>query len=261
MVPAAGSNPWRVFQQGTLLLELWLPADIGLDVVFEKIQDALLGRGINIASCGACQHWQHGEAHLGWCRWNRENRPLTTIAEQTILASPCDHFLAQDVPRKPDLQNFVQPRHPQKTEKRLSWWQRVFHKPASDEFDGNEERFIEQSGKRPGTIPCLVCPGRMANLGAQKSKTPEKDDRTFSVWRCRECYSYFLNDYTDKWVRLDSLEVVDVYFRLAPQEAVECLAVIEETQNRKRTVAEMQEWMGNFLQARSPARREVRHSR
>lgn len=57
--------------------------------------------------------------------------------------------------------------------------------------------------------------------------SPEGDKQTYSVWRCRLCYTYYLNDWIDRWERTDSLETEETYYRLAPQEALEILAVIE----------------------------------
>ncbi|MEZ4634032.1 MAG: hypothetical protein R2856_03480 [Caldilineaceae bacterium] len=45
-----------------------------------------------------------------------------------------------------------------------------------------------------GTEPCFACQGRIANLGALTVATDEDDKRTFSVWRCRRCHTFYLND-------------------------------------------------------------------
>ena len=62
-------------------------------------------------------------------------------------------------------------------------------------------------------------------------------------------------------MRTDSLEVVDIYYRLAPQEALVCLIQIEAAQLKQQTPAAMQVWFESYLDPRPPARREVRHGR
>lgn len=101
----------------------------------------------------------------------------------------------------------------------------------------------------------------MANLGAQKCRTHEGDERTFSVWRCRQCLGYYLNDWIDKWVRTDALEVVDTYYRLAPQEALTCLRMIEEVSLKRMTAADLQRWADSFVAKRVAVRSEVRRAR
>ena len=101
----------------------------------------------------------------------------------------------------------------------------------------------------------------MANLGAQKCRTHEGDERTFSIWRCRQCQGYYLNDWTDKWVRTDALEVVDIYYRLAPREALTCLERIEQAGEARLTPAELQAWAETYLAGRTPIRAEVRRAR
>ena len=85
-----------------------------------------------------------------------------------------------------------------------------------------EEGLIERSGVGAGTEPCFACQGRIANLGALAVATPEGDKQTFSVWRCRSCYTYYLNDWIDRWERTDSLETEESYYRLCPTEAWRC---------------------------------------
>ena len=71
---------------------------------------------------------------------------------------------------------------------------------------------------------CLACHGRIANLGALTLATDNDDQRTVSLWRCRLCRTFFLNDWIDRWQRLDSLETEESYYRVAPGEALSLLA-------------------------------------
>ena len=84
-----------------------------------------------------------------------------------------------------------------------------------------------------GTERCLACIGRIANLGAltvaAEGGDKRNDKRTLSVWRCRLCHTYYLNDWVDRWERLDSLETEESYYRIAPGEALELLALFRQT--------------------------------
>lgn len=74
-----------------------------------------------------------------------------------------------------------------------------------------EDRIVERSGVGVGTTPCFACQGRIANLGALAVATPEGDKQTFSIWRCRTCYTCYLNDLIDRaGRRTDSLETESV---------------------------------------------------
>lgn len=261
LIPATPNRPWLLTRADVIIVTVSLPPEASFSAIFRELEAGLAAQGLEMAGCGNCGHWlapagDDVEA-AGHCAWARAERPASAVSAQTALASPCQQFM-------PASQGAPAPvaAAPAPALASRPFWQRWL--PASPQrltANSLEERVVEQSGKRPGTIPCQVCPGRMANLGAQKCRTDSGDERTFSVWRCRTCLAYFLNDWTDKWVRTDSLEVVDIYYRLAPQEALECLARIEATQAKQTTSPAMQTWFESYLDQRPPARREVRHAR
>jgi hypothetical protein len=88
------------------------------------------------------------------------------------------------------------------------------------------EQLLERSGVGAGTEPCFACQGRIANLGALTVASPEGDKQTYSIWRCRQCFTTYLNRWIDRWERLDSLETDETYWRIAPAEAVALLAIM-----------------------------------
>jgi hypothetical protein len=150
----------------------------------------------------------------------------------------CAHLQSLDKPQSIATDAFIEstthPRVKKSAEldpDRLPFWPRLWHRirrhnqptqPWADEI-------IERSGVGAGTEPCFVCQGRLANLGALAVATPEGDKQTFSVWRCRSCYTTYLNDWTDRWERLENLETEERYFRIAPAEAYAALSIIHAT--------------------------------
>ena len=268
LIPATPNRPWLLSQHDVTIAAVALPPEANFTAIFHELQAQLAPQGLDITACGACAHWLAPAAPAGGaghCTWKRVGRLTNDICAQTALAAPCQQFTPAGQAAAPSPVTAAPPTpaaQPTPAPGRTSFWQRWFSRPAV-QTSGDEpvERIAERSGKRPGAIPCLACPGRMANLGAQRCRTGEGDERTFSIWRCRTCLAYFLNDWTDKWVRTDSLEVVDIYYRLAPQEALVCLMQVDVTRAERQTTAAMQSWFESFLALRSPARREVRHGR
>lgn len=263
LLPATTQRPWRLLQGDDLVADIPLPPEVDAAVLFAAVRAAAAMHGWEVQACGACAYWQALDAErggVGTCTWQRVDQPPRPSAQQRVMAAPCAHFaVTADAPQPP-----IAPASAPAPAVSPSWWNRLRRRgpqALTAVADEREYEIVERSGKRPGTIPCLACPGRMANLGAQKCRTVEGDDRTFSVWRCRQCLGYYLNDYTDKWVRTDALEVVDVYYRLAPREAVTCLEAIERAGRSQITPAELQTWAGSFLDGRAAARSEVRRAR
>ena len=154
------------------------------------------------------------------------------------------------------------------SDERWSWWGRLRRRLAkSAQPDAKDhavsqttskaswdERIVERSGVGAGTEPCFACQGRIANLGALAVASPEGDKQTFSVWRCRQCFTYYLDDWIDRWERTDSLETEETYYRLAPQEALAILAVIDgvvdaEHPARRHERDAERVWMQQFIGA------------
>jgi hypothetical protein len=96
--------------------------------------------------------------------------------------------------------------------------------------------------------------------------TDEDDKRTFSVWRCRRCHTFYLNDWIDRWERLDSLETEESYYRLAPVEAVELLALFDnviggEHPAGRRNRSKQRAWLEQFIQNRHRLSHQIRQGR
>ena len=202
-------------------------------------------------ACFACQHFQpaagvsDGGLPFGRCGWGQGDEATATgipnvMAVQSALALACDQFLPgqADQAAAPiadlDWPPLAVPKSAELDPDRLPFWPRLLHRlserwraPASP--SSWAEQIVERSGVGAGTEPCFVCQGRLANLGALAVATPEDDKQTFSVWRCRACFSLYLNDWTDRWERLDNLETEESVYRLAPAEAFAALAIIHAT--------------------------------
>ena len=117
-----------------------------------------------------------------------------------------------------------------------------------------------------GTEPCFVCQGRIANLGALAVESDEGDQQTYSVWRCRVCFTTYLQDWVDRWVRLDSLETEESYYRVNPAEASALLQIFftvagGEHPAQRRTRTEQRAQLRAFLAARTPLSRQIRQGR
>ena len=125
---------------------------------------------------------------------------------------------------------------------------------------------VERSGMGAGTESCFACQGRIANLGALTVATVEDDKQTFSIWRCRNCYSLYLNNWVDRWERLDSLETEESYYRVAPAEAFALLALMhghaggEHPNRRHERSAERQIFL-DFVADRVPLSHQIRQGR
>ena len=162
----------------------------------------------------------------------------------------------------------------QETNERWTWWGRLKRALAgqsdvesnADGARGWEEIVVERSGVGAGTEQCHACNGRIANLGALTVATEQGDKETFSVWRCRLCYTFYLNDWIDRWERLESLETEETYYRLAPAEALAVLAVIDnvvdaEHPARRHERDAQRHWMLAFLAGHIPLSHQVRQGR
>ena len=162
------------------------------------------------------------------------------------------------------------------SDERWSWWGRLRrrlagHAAPPDKAQPSsraswEERIVERSGVGAGTEPCFACQGRIANLGALAVASPEGDKQTYSVWRCRQCFTYYLNDWIDRWERTDSLETEETYYRLAPQEALEILAVIDgvvdaEHPARRHERDAERVWVQQFIGARPILSHQIKQGR
>lgn len=255
----------------------------------QRLQAALATRGQQLITCGSCRFWQPSpvvtpdQLPTGACGWQAEAQKSEalppTLALQSALALPCPHWqplsvsvateaLVADGAERQSLAPMRKVAESaeirltlwQRLQKRLKgWWQT--HQPRDW-----ETMFLERSGVGAGTEPCFVCQGRIANLGALTGSTAEGDKQTFSVWRCRHCYTTYLNHWIDRWERLDSLETEERYYRVAPAEAKELLTLIysvvggEHPNRRHERQAEQAHFLA-FMAVRTPLSHQIRQGR
>jgi hypothetical protein len=207
--------------------------------------------GWRLQTCGVCRWWRlldiasaDGVA-VGHCAWPGQERPNSSqeLAAQSSLSLDCLHWMpaAPVEVTQPNAEAYVSalpilrmPKAADLDPDRLPFWRRMrrrirlrFHswlgRPSP------QAPLMERSGVGAGTEPCFVCQGRIANLGALAVETADGDKQTLSVWRCRNCYTLFANDWIDRWERLDNLETEETFYRISPAEAHRLLEMILST--------------------------------
>jgi hypothetical protein len=290
-----------VVELGSSLLRIPEPlaGDFG-----RRLQEALAANGFQLMACGSCAFWQPLAAQTGdglpagrcMVKGNAGENACApdALAAQSLLALDCSHWQAADGERvqqgedgaavqeppsnEPVTLGQFSKRAERESDERWSWWGRLRRRLAGRSAASRQvrqapvaaaswqDRIVERSGVGAGTEPCFACQGRIANLGALAVASPEGDKETFSVWRCRQCFTYYLNDWVDRWERTDSLETEETYYRLAPQEALEILAVIEgvmdaEHPARRHERAAQRVWMLQFLNARPVLSHQIKQGR
>lgn len=257
-----------------------------------RLDAGLAAQGWQLRSCGTCAFWQPRAAATadglaaGACTGLTGDRTVAVpeqLAVQSMLAPECAHWqpavLAPAEARVQAPNAAVPPpirrRAEQETDERWTLWgqvRRLFGRKAGTAAAGVvaepgwEAGVVERSGVGAGTEPCFACQGRIANLGALAVATPEGDRQTFSIWRCRNCYTYYLNDWIDRWERTDRLETEETYYRLAPAEAFEALAVIDgvvhaEHPARRHERNAQRQWMLAYLDGRTPLSHQIKQGR
>jgi hypothetical protein len=257
-----------------------------------RLEAGLAAHGWQLRSCGTCAFWQPKAAATadglaaGACTWSTADGGVAVpeqLAAQSLLAPECAHWqpavpaAADTTVQTPDaaVAPPIRRRAEQETDERWSLWgqvRRLFSRKADTAASGGvaqpgwEAGVVERSGVGAGTESCFACQGRIANLGALAVATPEGDRQTFSIWRCRNCYTYYLNDWIDRWERTDSLETEETYYRLAPAEAFEALAVIDgvvhaEHPARRHERDAQRRWMLAYLDRRTPLSHQIKQGR
>jgi hypothetical protein len=282
-----------VVELGSSLLRIPEPlcGDFG-----KLLEEALAANGLRLMACGSCAFWQPMAVQTGdglpagrcSVRGNAGENACApdALVAQSVLALNCSHWLAADGDKvqQPPLRESVElgpisKRAERESDERWSWWGRLRRRfagrAAAGERQGQQatvtadswqERIVERSGVGAGTEPCFACQGRIANLGALAVASPEGDKQTYSVWRCRQCFTYYLNDWVDRWERTDSLETEETYYRLAPGEALEILAVIDgvvhaEHPARRHDRDAERAWMLQFIGARPVLSHQIKQGR
>ena len=178
-----------------------------------------------------CSHWLAAGGERGWLAADGEE------VQQGVDGEGVTQGIHSGGVQQPPLRESVSlgpisKRAERESNERWSWWGRLRRRLAGRAAAGDrqdqqatvtadswQERIVERSGVGAGTEPCFACQGRIANLGALAVASPEGDKQTYSVWRCRQCFTYYLNDWVDRWERTDSLETEETYYRLAPRGA------------------------------------------
>jgi hypothetical protein len=242
-------------------------------------REGLSAAGWSPFTCGNCRHWQplldtpnEDNITLGRCGWGEVTSATVTMPEplryQSVLALGCPAWEITDqdrpaIPALPRSEARVYSAQPDFWQGVRVWLGMERPEPKRPSWG---ERIIERSGVGAGTEPCAACQGRIANLGALIVATNEDDKRTFSVWRCRRCQSFYLNDWIDRWERLDSLETEESYYRLSPVEAVELLALFDgviggEHPAGRRNRTEQRAWLEAFIQNRPRLSHQIRQGR
>jgi hypothetical protein len=251
--------------------------------VHHTLQEALEQAGWGLQTCGLCRHWQRetgltGDGlAVGRCRWGASTAPSTVLALQSGLALRCPHWEQGEWPATDPVEmtqaSAVKPlrKIAEISESKLPFWRRLWLqalrsvRPAPVALSW-EEKLAERSGVGAGAEPCFACQGRIANLGAMAVETDEGDTQTFSVWRCRLCFTTYLNDWVDRWVRLDNLETEESYYRVAPSEAGDLLNLIHAVQGgehpaRRSERSAQRKQFRQFLAGRMPLSHQIRQGR
>lgn len=274
-------------EEGEELLQIGSPAPALLG---QQLVDALAAAGWQLVSCGSCGHWQPLSLHTadglgsGRCQVlgttdSGAGHPAllsadSTLLVQSVLALSCAAWQRSGETRCQETQERaamtpIPRRAERESDERWTWagqLRRWLGRPPTADRQSWEERLVERSGLGAGADPCFACQGRIANLGALVVATPEGDKETFSVWRCRSCYTYYLNDWIDRWERTDSLETEERFYRLSPPEAIEVLAAIDQVlyadhPARRHGRGAQRDWMLSFLAGRPVLSHQVRQGR
>ncbi|MCS6825333.1 MAG: hypothetical protein NZ553_01835 [Caldilinea sp.] len=256
-------------------------------------QEALAATGWRLVTCGACAHWRPLHAHtedgipVGRCVWQSPIQQnsfsssfVIQLTAQSMLALDCIHWQPETTleakaaePLQSETIAPIRKRAEQESDERWTWLGRLRRRlRRAPKLTGQsterpwEERILERSGVGAGTEPCFACQGKIANLGALTAATPEGDKQTFSVWRCRTCYTYYLNDWIDRWERTESLETEERFYRLAPAEALEALTVIDNVAGAEHPALRhergaQRNWMLTLIAGRPPLSHQIRQGR
>ena len=286
-------------KQETPLLRLDAPEPSTLAT---RLHDGLVAAGYTMLTCSQCRHWlptaqlSEDQLPVGRCSYRSDDYAippaLNSLDRQSGLALDCPHFdsraqgdsltasaaatdqseadvAARAEDARIELRRAAVLRKEEEAEAsslrgRLRRLLGKAEPPAPSKSWTDE--LLERSGVGAGTESCFACQGRIANLGALTVASPEDDKQTYSVWRCRRCYTTYLNCWIDRWERLDSLETDETYWRISPAEAVALLAIIasvtggEHPQGRHARQAE-QAHFAAFVAERPPLSRQIKLGR
>lgn len=251
----------------------------------QRLQAGLSEAQWQLQACGSCARWQalpsvnSDGLPVGLCSLERRADTLLAtpplLGQQTNLALSCAHWQLADgheeVWTKATPQQAALPKAAVVSDSKKSAWRRLWiqwtkrlRKPKQQPT--LEARLLERSGVGAGTEPCMACQGRIANLGALAVQSAEGDKQTFSVWRCRSCYTLYLSNWVDRWERLESLETEETIYRIAPFEAVDMLTVIDSVvggdhpgRRHERTI--QRDWFTGYVAGRTALSHMIKQGR
>jgi len=249
-----------------------------------RLQNALQQAGWQLQSCGSCHFWQATAARnndgvaTGFCQSQRAEIDVpAALATQSMLALDCPHWQPVGQGSALAIERIVtEPlvamrKAAEVSESKLPYWKRMAYRLIR--WGGRPiqpkdwaEKLLERSGVGAGTEACFVCQGRIANLGALAVETGEGDKQTFSIWRCRICYTTYLNNWIDRWERLETLETEETYYRITPAEALTLLMLIDNVEGgdhpgRRRERQTERHAMLDFVASRAPLSHQIRQGR
>lgn len=245
---------------------------------FPRLREALAEAGEELLACGVCRWWQPLAGRVGpdglavgRCCWGTDGPVLSAgeEREQSALALACPHWETGAQPAPLSLEESARTPTPAPARK-SGWWPRLGRRLSGQKAESEEERapspLAERSGVGAGTERCLACHGRIANLGALTVATESDDKRTLSVWRCRLCHTFYLNDWIDRWERLDSLETEESYYRIAPDEAFSLLDLFRRTRGGehpggRQSRTEQRAQMDRFVAGRPRLLHQIKQGR
>jgi len=256
-----------------------------------EIRNMLLEKGWQLQSCSSCVFWQPlatrvtvDRLPVGKCGYQTSLETVPEIlSQQSGLALACDNWKTKpeiapdeelvitigDTSTESPIEKFME-KFAEQAAFRPTIGQRIktlFQRnKQSSQPKSWQETLVERSGVGAGTEPCLACQGRIANLGALTVESAEGDKQTFSVWRCRVCYTLYLNDWTDRWERVDTLETEERYYRLAPADAAYILSDLHHRPGAEHPAGrhlrdEQRGWFENFLADHVAVSHQIRRGR
>lgn len=218
---------------------------------YEALSGELKRVGFDLHACGACAFWDGmigvtaDGLPAGRCTYPvNEAEPVLAppaLAVQSAFSLACTHWTVGDKASaarisigdagdSPHTNSAIPaPSTPEGPKRRPapSQWQRLHSLLTRSKSNSSDSRSkpiaLPKKVTAVGTEPCFVCQGRIARLDSHTIATQEGDNETFTVWRCHTCYTTYLGDWIDRWVRLDSLETQEAFYRIPPAVASDLL--------------------------------------
>ena len=259
---------------------IWRDSAPEPESVIDTLQTVLKTSGWKLEACATCAHWQTSRQQtddgfqVGRCCWTgpsvEPDNADSILLQQSSLALACIHWaeIGAIQPLQVKLEETVEPVAQLQEPAEQSGWRRWLAKFSTrqqgTEVETKQENtpIEERSGVGAGTDPCLVCQGRIANLSTLTLETPEGDKQTFSLWRCRICFTTYLNSWIDRWERLDTLETEEHIYRLSPAELIVAQGAIQRHDPRdEATRAQQRAWFETLTRSRIPLSHQIRQGR